>query len=408
MFIVELIFLSRKYKRSELNTHLMKGYKIKDGVFWVGAVDWSPPKFGPSLSKGTTYNSYIVLDEKTVLIDTVKHGFTSETLSRISDITNPEKIDFVIIGNSDMDHSGSLPFVMKKTKDATIVTTEQNKKAIEKYHNRRWNYEIVRDGDKLSLGKRELLFKEVTIGDNELLLTYLAHDNILFSEDLFSQHIATTYRVSKELELVEHSLLSYFVNYLLPFDNMPDLTSYDIDILAPNHGVIFKEDIQAVFEMYKDFISGKTKNKATILYSSAWRCNEKIAYSIADGIASTETEVEAINYEKCDAGNILSKLFESRAIVLGSPSFKGGISPELLKLLYLVEKTGLKNKSVGLFSCYSGNISPIKPLLGHVKKLSFELIDNPLEVKYMPSEEELSLCFEFGRKVGERTKNIKS
>ena len=146
----------------------MKAFKLKDGVYWVGAIDWSPPKFGYSLSKGTTYNSYIILDEKTTLIDTVKHGFTQETVSRINDVTNASNIDYIIIGNYRMDHSGSLPFLMKRAENATIVTTEGSKKAIEKYHGEKWNFKIVKNGDSLNLGKRTLLFKEFKTGGNDI------------------------------------------------------------------------------------------------------------------------------------------------------------------------------------------------------------------------------------------------
>lgn len=385
----------------------MKAFNVKDEIFWVGAVDWSPPKFGPNLSSGTTYNSYIILDEKIALIDAVKHGFTSENLSRICDVTNPIEIDYVIIGNYSMDHSGSLPFLMNRIKDATIVTTEKIKKAIEKYHNRKWSYEIVCDGDRLSLGKRELIFKEFSACGTETLLTYSKRDKILFSQDLFSQHIITTDRFSKGISSAEKDLISYFVNYLLPFGKMPDINRYEIDFLAPNHGALFREEVQNVLKLYENLVSGKSKNKVTVLYSSIWRGNEKMAYAIADGIASRETEVETINYETCEIGDILPKLFESTAIVFGSPSFKGGISPDLLKLLYSIEKIGLKDKEIGLFSCYTGSISPMDSILDQIKKLNFQLIEPPLEVEHMPSEEELTACFDFGKKIGERSKNIK-
>ena len=130
----------------------MKSFNLKEGVFWVGAVDYNPPNFGPSLSKGTTYNSYLISDEKTALIDTVKHGFTQELVSRIEDAKKASHIDYIVIGNYQMDHSGSLPFLMKRANNAKIVATEESKKAIEKYHGGKWKFEIVKDGDSINLG----------------------------------------------------------------------------------------------------------------------------------------------------------------------------------------------------------------------------------------------------------------
>jgi len=382
----------------------MKAFFLEEGVYWVGAVDWNPPKFGESLAKGTTYNSYLVCDEKTALIDTVKHGFTQEIVSRISDVKNPSDIDYIIIGNYNMDHSGSLPFLMKSAKNATIVGTKECKKAIEKYHNSDWNFKIVKDADTLSLGKITLLFKEFKLKNNDIILTYLNEQKILFSEDLFSQHIASDSRIDKNLSEIENDVLSYFVNYLMPMEILPDLSG--VELIAPNHGLIWSENTIKIIEKYKEWIKGKSKNKVTILYSSIWRGTEKMAYAIADGINSMGEEVEVVNYMAKDTGYILTKIFESGIIVIGIPSFKTGIPPELTKLFYFMELIELKKKRLALFTCYSDIISPIDSFFKLASHIDFELIEKPLEVKYAPNEEELNLCFELGCRLGERTKNI--
>ena len=380
----------------------MKAFKIKDGVYWVGAIDWNPPKFGPCLGKGTTYNSYLISDEKTALIDTVKHGFTQETLSRINNAKNTSDIDFVIIGNYRMDHSGSLPFLMKRANNPTIVTTEESKKAIEKYHGGDWDYKVVKSGDSLNLGKRKLLFQEYKMKESYMLLTYSHHDKILFSGELFSQHTASNDRLDTGISRLEKDALSYFVNYLMPIQKLPDLAG--IEFLAPNHGSIWNQNTREIIERYQSWIKGESKNRATILYSSIWRGTEKMAYAIAQGASFAGIEVEVINYENHDPGYILPKLFESKSIVIGCPSFKSGIPPELSKLIYSMEISGLNKKYLALFSCYSDIDSPIGPLLKLTSKLNLELIGTPLEVNYAPSEEELKLCFELGNKIGEKTK----
>mgnify|MGYP000510090041 CR=1 FL=1 len=312
----------------------MKAFFLKEGVYWVGAVDWNPPKFGESLSKGTTYNSYLICDEKTALIDTVKHGFTQEIVSRISDVKNPLDIDYIVIGNYNMDHSGSLPFLMKSAKNATIIGTKECKKAIEKYHNAQWKFKIIKDGDTLSLGKTTLLFKELKLKNNDIILTYVDRQKILFSGDLFSQHIASDLRIDINLPEIENDVLSYFVNYLMPIENLPDLSG--IELLAPNHGIIWSQNTIEIIEKYKEWVKGKLKNKVTIIYSSIWRGTEKMAYAIADGINSIGEEVEVINYGIKDTGYILTKIFESSFEIQRINKFKKFININLIFVISII------------------------------------------------------------------------
>ena len=237
------------------------------------------------------------------------------------------------------------------------------------------------------------------------LLTYSEYDKILFSEDLFSQHIASKDRLDTGISNLENDALSYFVNYLTLIKKLPDLT--DIELLAPNHGVIWHQSTREIIERYQSWIKGESKNRATILYSSIWRGTEKMAYAIADGVGGTGIEVDVINYENHDPGYILTKLFQSKSIAIGCPSLKGEVPPEMSRILSLIEISGLNNKYLALFTCYSDTNSPISSLLKLTSKLNFELIDAPLEVQYAPSEEELRLCFELGKKLGEKTKNNK-
>jgi len=379
----------------------MKAFNLIDGVYWVGAIDWHPPKLGYGISKGTSYNSYIILDDKIALIDTVKHGFTHEIISRIEDVSDPLKIDYIIIGNYKMDHSGSLPFLMKRAKSATIVTTELSKKAIEKYHGSKFNFLIVKDGDTLDLGKRKIEFISFKVNDNDTLMTYSSNDNLLFSEDLFSQHIASSFRFDKDIEGIEKDALNYFVNYLMPLDKLPDFSN--IEVIAPNHGVIWNNMSSKIMENYQKWIKSSSRNKATVIYSSTWRGNEKMAYAIADGVSSKGIEVNVINYDDQELGKIATEVFLSKAVVIGCPSFKGGIPPELSKIFSYIKSIGLNNKLTAVFTCYEGK-SPAKSLTEYASLLSFDLIDSPIEVMHSPNKTELEKCFELGVKIGKEVK----
>lgn len=384
----------------------MKAFEIKKGVYWVGAVDWHPPNFGYGLSKGTSYNSYLILDDKTALIDTVKHGFTHEIISRIEDVIDPLSIDYIIIGNYKMDHSGSLPFIMKRAKNATIVTNESSKKAIEKYHGAKWNFLIVKNGDYLDLGGRKIEFIEYKMENSDILISYSAPDRILFSEELFSQHIASSFRFDFDINGIEEDALSYFVNYVMPLDKIPDFSKKEIETLAPNHGCIWKEKTDKIIEDYRIWIKGISKDKVSVLYSSTWRGTEKMAYAIADGLISTGIEVNVLNSSDQDIGNIAKHIFDSSTVVIGCPSSKSSIQPELSGIFSYLNSIGLK-KPVALFTCYEGKKSPVKILLDNLSILNFDLIEKPLEVQYAPDESELKKCFDFGVRISERTKNTK-
>jgi len=379
----------------------MNSFKIKDGIYWTGAIDWHPPKLGYGISKGTSYNSYIILDDKIALIDTVKHGFTHEIISRIEDVIDPSKIDYMIIGNYKMDHSGSLPFLMKKTKNAIIVTTESSKNAIERYHGQKFNFLIVKDGDILDLGKRKLQFISFKINDNDILMTYSSNDKLLFSEDLFSQHIASSFRFDKDIDGILDDALSYFVNYLMPLGKLPDFSK--IEVIAPNHGAIWGNLSYKIIENYQKWIKSSSNDKLTVIYSSMWRGNEKMAYAIADGVSSIGIEVNVINYDDQELGKIASEVFISKAVVIGCPSFKGGIPPELSKIFSYFKSIGLNNKLAAVFTCYEGK-SPAKSLTEYASLLSFNLIDSPLEVMYAPNKTDLEKCFKLGVKIGKEVK----
>jgi flavorubredoxin len=384
----------------------MKAFKIKEEIYWVGAIDWHPPKLGHALLKGTTYNSYLILDKKIALIDVVKHGFTHEILSRLKDVIDPLDIDYIVIGNSQMDHTGSLPFLMKEAKNAIIVTTESSKRAIEKYHGAKWKFEIVKEGDLLNLGKRELSFSEITLGADNILVTYSVFDNILFSEDLFSQHIASCTRFDLETVGVEEEALSFFVNYLMPLKDLSNLTKYSIEFLAPNHGCIWKSMIKKIINSYDNWMKGYSKNKISVLYSTTWRGTEKMAYSIADGISFNGTEVKVINLEDQDVGAIVTQIFDSKTVVIGCSSSKENIPLELSKFFAYCKFINLKNKPTALFTCYRGKKSPVKDLLDNISAINLTLIEDPLEVQYTPDKDELKKCFDYGIIISESTKRL--
>ncbi len=379
----------------------MKAFNLIEGVYWVGAIDWHPPNLGYGISKGTSYNSYIILDDKIALIDTVKHGFTHEIISRIEDVIDSSKIDYIIIGNYKMDHSGSLPFLMKKTKNATIVTTQSSKKAIERCHGPKFNFLIVKDGDILDLGKRKIQFISFKINDNEILMTYSFSDKLIFSEDLFSQHVASCFKFDKDIDGILDDALSYFVNYLMPLGKLPDFSK--MEVIAPNHGVIWKNMSSIIIENYQKWTKSSSRNKVTVIYSSTWRGNEKMAYAIADGVSSIGIEVNVINYDDQELGKIASEVFISKAVVIGCPSFKGSIPPELSKIFSYFKSIGLNNKLAAVFTCYEGK-SSAKSLTEYASLISFDLIDSPLEAMYAPNKAELEKCFELGVKIGKEVK----
>ena len=271
----------------------LKKVKLTPEIYWVGGIDWDIRNFhGYSTNRGTTYNSYLIKDKKITLIDTVKHYLFDEMISRIKEIIDPKKIDYIISNHVEMDHSGSLPKIHDIAPNAEIITSTRGEKGLNKHYKKNIDYKVVKSGETIEIGKRTLHFVHIPMVHwPDSMVTYSPYDKILFPNDAFGQHIASSERFDNQIDwgILKEEAAKYYANIVMPYGNqvkkaLDSLTSLKIEMMAPSHGIIWKKKIPDILKEYKKWANYRTEKKALIVYDTMWKSTEKLAYKLSEGL----------------------------------------------------------------------------------------------------------------------------
>ncbi len=389
---------------------------LKEDIYWVGAIDWNLRDFhGYVTRRGSSYNAYLILDDKVALIDTVKHVFSDDLIDNIKEIIDPSKIDYIIVNHVEMDHSSSLPTIAKLAKNATIVASERGKDAlIEHYGPDFNNVKTVKTGDQIKLGKRTLSFIEAAMLHwPDSMFTYVVEDQLLMPNDAFGQHLASGQRFDDEVD--EHVLMeeaaTYYANILMALGplitrKIQDVVKMGIPItmIAPSHGIIWRKDPTKIIQAYLDWSAGKAKNKITIVFDTMWGSTDKMARAIAHGAAHEGVDVKLLKLRASENSEALTEILDSKAVLVGSPTLNNGMFPTVSS--FLTYATGLKPKDKlwGFFGSYGWGGGAVRNMKEMASKAGFEIHESGLEIKYVPDEEDLKKCFEFGKQVATEIK----
>jgi len=389
--------------------------KLTENIHWVGVVDWNLRDFHGYLTRrGTTYNAYLISDEKTALIDTVKHTFSNELLRNICEIVDPEKIDYIIVNHVEMDHSSSLPIITKYAKNATIIASQRGKDAIIEHYGADFNIQTVKTGDELKLGKRTLRFVEAPMLHwPDSMFTYVVEAKILMPNDAFGQHLATSERFDDEVD--EHVLMeeakTYYANILMPFAplitrKIQEVVQMGIPIamIAPSHGIIWRSNPSKIINAYLDWSAGKSENKVVIVYDTMWGSTDKMARAIAEGVASQAVDVKLLKLRAANRTEAMTEILDAKAVVVGSPTLNNGMFPTLGS--FLTYATGLKPKGKlwSFFGSYGWGGGAVRGMAEMARKAGFEVHEPGIEVKYVPDPEDLKKCFELGQQIATKIK----
>jgi len=382
----------------------MKPVKIKDGIFWVGALDWAERDFHNFITpRGLTYNSYLIMDEKVALIDTVKHKFVREMFERI-DRLDPPKIDYVIVNHIEPDHSSGLPDTIRRY-DATIVCSQRAKEGICKYYDcEDWKIQVVKHGDELRLGERTLSFIDMTMLHwPDSMATYVKEDKLLLSNDAFGQHIASEERFDDEIgvdEAVKWAKI-YYANILMHLSGIVKRKlseikelGLEIDMIAPSHGVIWRNPSK-IIEAYERWANFEKDDKVVVVYDTMWNSTEKIARAIAEGAASGGTEVRLFHTRKDYWTDIVTEILDAKAIAIGAPTIHNGLFPPMVGFLTYLKGLRPKNKKAVAFGSYGWNGNGVKEINRVLEELKLDLLE-PLMIKFKPTREELQKAFSVG------------
>ena len=388
---------------------------LAEGINWVGVVDWNLRDFhGYVTRRGATYNAYLISDEKTALVDTVKYLFSTELLRNISEITNPEKIDYIIINHVEMDHSSSLPIIAEHAKNATILASARGKDAIIEHYGADFRIETVKTGDELKLGKRTLRFVEAPMLHwPDSMFTYVVEDKILMPNDAFGQHLATSQRFDDEVD--EHVLMEeaaiYYANILMPVAPLITRKIQEIiqmgiapAMIAPSHGIIWRSNPSKIIKAYLDWSSGLSRNKVVVVYDTMWGSTDKMARAIAEGAISEGVEVNLLKLRASELSEVVTEILDAKAVVVGSPTLNNQMFPTLSSFLTYITGLKPKGKLWSFFGSYGWGGGAVRGMVETARKAGFEVHEPGIEVKYVPDQEDLKKCFEFGRQIAAKIK----
>ncbi len=376
----------------------MKAVEIKKGIYWVGVIDWDLRNFhGYNTQRGSTYNAYLIIDDKITLVDTVKNFLFDEMLQRIKSVVDPEKIDYVISNHSEMDHSGSLPDIMKICKDATVVASPIGEKNLKKHFDTdNWKFHTVKTGETLKIGKRTLDFVLTQMVHwPDSMATYVMEDKLLLPNDAFGQHIASFDRFENEIgyDIVLEEARKYYANIILPLGGpvntaFKELSKLDIDMIAPSHGLIWKDHVKDILEYYKKWANNAVENKAVIIYDTMWGSTKKMAYSIFKAFEEKNIHVELKNLKTCHISDIMTSVIDSKYICIGSPTLNNKVLPTVAGFLCYLQGLNPQNRIGLAFGSYGWNGKSIEEIEKVFRDLKYQMLDS-ISHQYVPKANEL-------------------
>jgi flavorubredoxin len=394
----------------------METVELKKGIYWVGAVDWNIRDFhGYSTPDGTTYNAYLILDEKNILVDTVKAPFYLEMLGRISEIIDPSKIDVIVSNHVEMDHSGSLTQMVERIGDPTVITSERGQKGLTKHYKKALRFKIVKSGETFPIGHRTLTFVEAPMLHwPDSMFTYIKEDQLLLPNDAFGQHVASCQRFDDELEdeVMKHAA-KYYANILWPLaplilkkvDEVVKM-GIPIDMIAPSHGLIWRKNPGRIIEAYVNWSQGKAGNKILVIYDTMWGSTESMAKAILKGLIEEGVETRLIHLRSNHRSDVIEEMLEAKGILLGSPTLNNGMFPTMGDFLTYTKGLRPKGKVFGLFGSYGWGGGAIKDMRKVLEQEKFEIWEKELPVQFVPDPEELKSAIQFGRDFARKIREV--
>ncbi|MGL1861018.1 MAG: FprA family A-type flavoprotein [Pseudodesulfovibrio sp.] len=391
----------------------MKPVEIKDGIFWIGAVDWNRRDFhGYSKSPmGTTYNNFLIKDEKVALIDTVAEEFWGTLQCNLANTLDAgQKIDYFVINHLEPDHAGCLALAYEKYKPEKIYTSPMGEKAMKAhFHYKDWPVEVVPTGTEISLGSRRLQFIETRMLHwPDAMLTYCPEDKIAFTNDAFGQNWATSERWADEMDrsTLEQLMKAYYANIVLPYSPVVLKTlkaleemNLEIDTICPDHGLMFRgDDVQWVFDKYVEFAEQKPLNKAVIVYDTMWHSTEKMALAVASGLASEGVSVRVMSMKSNHHSEVMTEIYDAAAVIVGSPTHNNTILPSMAGVLNYIKGLRPQNKIGAAIGSFGWSGECVKILNKALEDIGMDLMD-PVKVKHVPTHETMSQCYEQGKAI---------
>ncbi len=387
------------------------GKQLTEKVSWVGKVDWALTRFHGdeySTHKGSSYNSYLVRDQKTVLIDTVWQPFDDEFVRNLKQEIDLAKIDYIVANHAEIDHSGALAELLREIPGTPVYCTANGIKSLKGHYHQDWNFVPVKTGDTLDLGESKLVFVEAPMLHwPDSMFTYLTGENILFSNDAFGQHYASESLYNDRVDRAElyHEAVKYYANILTPFSSLVTRKINEVlgfglpvSMICPSHGVIWRDEPTQIVTQYLKWADNYQENQITLVYDSMWESTRKMAESIIRGIRSADPDVtvKLFNSAREDKNDIITEIFKSKAILVGSSTINNGYLNSIGGLLEMVRGLKFKGKKAAAFGSYGWSGEAVKQITEHLSHAGFGIVNDGIRTLWVPDARAEQECADYG------------
>ena len=388
----------------------MDAVKIADDIYWVGAIDWNSRNFhGYDTPRGTSYNSFLILDEHPTLIDAVKAPFFSQLAQRIRSVIDPRRIEYIISNHSEPDHASGIRMVQALTGGAQVFCSKMGKEDLRMNYGD-LNVKVVEDGSEMKIGRHTLKFIYTQMVHwPDSMMTYVKEDGILFSMDAFGQHFASSKRFDDEVDegvLFEEAEI-YYANIILPYGPqvvkaLEGLRGLDLKLLATAHGILWRKNIDKIIDKYVAYANYRTEPRAVIVFDTMWGSTQIMAELIADGIASVGVPVLICRVSDTPRSTIMREVMMSRVMVLGSPTLNNGIFPSVADIGTYMKGLRPKGHYAAVFNSYGWGAGTTKQMRELLNGSGMEFPFDDLQVQFVPDEAARIKCKEFGKKIAQK------
>lgn len=391
----------------------MQAVKISDKVYWVGAIDWNLRDFhGYATSRGTTYNAYLILSEKPTLIDTVKKEFYPEMLARIKTVLDPKQIEIIISNHAEMDHSGALVQAVADFQPSEVYASAMGVKNLMAQLHPSFEIKSVKTGDKIDVGGDTLSFVEARMLHwPDSMLAYLEKEKVLFTNDVFGMHLATSklFDDENDEEVWQQEARKYYANIVLPYSDLVTRFLGQVQqmglspkLIAPDHGFIWRKDLSKIINLYAQFAAQKPTNKAVIVYDTMWGSTEQMARAIADGLRQGGTEVKLFSMHACHRSDVIAELMGAGAFIVGTPVLNSNIFPAMADVLCYIKGLKPKNLIGAAFGSYGWNGAPVDSLTKMLEEMGVSVVAPAVKSLFVPDEAKLQECENLGQLISQK------
>ncbi len=395
----------------------MPPVKVREDLYWVGAIDWGIRDFhGYSTNRGSTYNAYLLLDDKITLFDTVKKPLAGQLFHNLQRVLNPEKIDYIVVNHVEMDHTGALPEVIERVKPQKVFCSKMGQKALEAHfpQAKDWPLHVVENGEKIKLGRREVVFLETRmIHWPDSMVSYLPQEKILISQDAFGQHYANSMLFDDQVDYCElmQEAAKYYANIVLPFSAQVqkllatiEEKGLEIDMILPDHGVIWRKYLKDIISAYRRWSAYEAEQRVVVIYATMWKSTEKMALAVASGIEAEGIPVKVMDADTVHRSDIMTEVMLAKGLAVGSSTLNNHMLPIMADTLTYVKGLRPRKKVGAAFGSYGWSGEAVKHLLKFLEDIKAEVVSEGLKVQYVPTHEDLKTCAELGRKLAQTIK----